>query len=596
MKRSPTGGKRKNNLKDLLSLLIPVFLHNKKRLFFGFSALLLVDFLQLMIPRVIKYGVDGLKTATITESQLGSLALLLLGIALVVGTLRFIWRNLIIGFSRVLERNIRERIFSHILKMDMVFFEQQTTGKIMAHMSNDLTSVQMACGMGMVAAIDGFVMSTVAVIFMMMIDLKLTLLALLPMPFLALCTRILASRMHRRFSVVQEQFGLLTEFVRSTLVSIRLIKGYSMEHFQTESFDKMGKEYVRGNLRVAMIHGLMFPVSTLVGNAGLLLVLYFGGGLVIDGKITIGEFAAFTTYLYMLVWPIMAVGWVVNLVQRGLTSLDRIYNLLSEQPVLHDPAQPIQDDGMRPRLTLKNLSFSYSGSEREVLRNIDLSIEPGILGVTGPTGSGKSTLCKLLSRLYPVTDDSLFLDNHDVNQLSLDSLRKRIGYVGQEPMLFSDSILANISFGRPEASRKEIERCAEIAGVHDDIMTFSDGYDAIIGERGVTLSGGQRQRVALARALLYDRDILLIDDGLSAVDVETENHVLEGLKAHLKGKTVVIISHRIKLLSMTDRVIILEEGRLSMEGEHQQLLKTSSFYRAMHDKQVKNGLSDEVLP
>lgn len=591
--KASAGEKREHGLRVLLSLLIPVFLNHKKRLIFGFAALLLVDFLQLMIPKILRCGVDGLENGVITELQLGKLALLILTIALIVGVLRFVWRILIIGFSRLLERDIRQRIFTHILKMDMAFFEQQTTGKIMAHMSNDLTSVQMACGMGMVAAIDGFVMSAVAIIFMMMIDVKLTLLALLPMPFLILCTRVLASKMHRRFSVVQDQFGLLTEFVRSTLVSIRLIKAYGMEGFQTGAFDALGKKYVNSNLRVAMIHGLMFPVSTLVGNAGLLLVLYFGGGLVIDDTITIGEFVAFVTYLYMLIWPIMAVGWVANLVQRGLTSLDRIYTLLQKQPILDNSIETVENETFRPCFDLRGLSFSYPGSDLSILQSLDLKIEPGILGVTGPTGSGKSTLCKILSRLYPVADNRLLLDGHDVNALSLDTVRSMIGYVGQEPMLFSDTILANIRFGRPDAPFEQVQYCAEIAGVHGDIMAFSDGYDAVIGERGVTLSGGQRQRVALARALLYDREVLLIDDGLSAVDVETENQVLEGLKKHLEGKTVVIISHRIKLLSMTDRVVILDEGRISGEGKHEELLATSGFYRTMYEKQIKE--EPEVL-
>lgn len=585
-KRSAT---RSIGAKQLLSLITPLFGVHRKRLIIGFSALLCVDLLQLTIPRILKRGVDGLATFTISQAELAKLALIILAIAIVVGFLRFIWRNLIIGFSRLLEQNIRERIFSHVVKMDVPFFEQRTTGAIMAHISNDLSAVQMACGMGMVAAIDGFVVSIVAIFFMMHIDVKLTLLALMPMPFLAVFTRILSSKLHKRFSTVQEEFGRLTEFSRSTLVSIKLIKAYAMESFQAKSFDSLGKDYVRSNLRVALIQGLIFPIATLVGNVGLLLVLYYGGLLVIEESITIGDFVAFTTYLYMLIWPMMAVGWVANLVQRGLTSLDRIYKLLAAKPVLTDDIVASKDEKFAPRFTLESLTFSYPRSEVQVLKNISLSIEPGLLGITGPTGSGKSSLCKLLSRLYPVPDGTLFLDRTDVNDIALTSVREMIGYVGQEPILFSTTIFENIKFGRPDATREDAERCAKLAGIHEDILQFSKGYDTEIGERGVTLSGGQRQRLALARALICDRPILLIDDGLSAIDVETEHHVLTELKKHLQGKTVIIVSHRIKLLSMTDRIVVIDEGEIAIEGTHNELLETNSFYMAMHEKQVREA-------
>jgi len=581
------GDKRSHGVRALMSLVVPVFRRHRMRLLIGFVALITVDFMQLMVPRVLKVGVDGLSSGEATSSRLFQLSMIILAIGIIVGVLRFVWRNLIIGFSRLLERDVRERIFNHTLKMDPAFFDQQTTGKIMAHISNDLNAVQMACGMGMVAAVDGFVMSSAAIMLMLFINVKLTLLAMLPMPFLALSTRFLSSKLHRRFNTVQEEFGILTEFVRSTLVSIRLIKGYSMESFQTKTFDGLGKKYVRSNLQVAMIQGFMFPVSTLVGNLGLLMVLLYGGRLVVTDIITIGDFVAFTTYLYMLIWPIMAVGWVANLVQRGLTSLDRIYSLLSRTPLLKG-VDRVVDRKFIPRFQLKNLRFHYPESKIDVLKAVDLEIKPGILGVTGPTGSGKTTICKLLARLYPVPDGTLFLDGEDVNTLPLDTVRSMISYAGQEPILFSDTIYANIAFGNPEADRDQVEQCAKIAGVHNDIIGFQQGYETMIGERGVTLSGGQKQRVALARALLYDRPVLLIDDGLSAVDVQTENHVLEAIRSHFEGKTVVIVSHRIKLLSMTDRIIILDDGKVTMAGTHDALLKKSSFYQAMHSKQVKN--------
>jgi ATP-binding cassette subfamily B protein len=456
----------------------------------------------------------------------------------------------------------------------------------------------MACGMGMVAAIDALVMSLAAIGFMVAIHPVLTLLALLPMPFLAVSTRILSGKLHKRFSTVQEQFSSLTEFSRSTLISIGLIKAYTMENFQTDRFGRLGKEYLRSNLRVAAIQGLISPLATLVGSIGMLMVLYFGGRLVISGSITLGDFVAFITYLYMLIWPMMAIGWVANLVQRGLTSLSRIYDLVTSQPVLPDPVLQVEPEMFsHPGFKLNNLSFCYSSASTPVLSHLTFSLGPGIHGVTGRTGSGKSTLCKLLARLYPIADGILFFGGIDVNQLPLQFIRSHIGYVGQEPVLFSDTIAANIALGRADASREEIIQAAVNAAIHEDILELKDGYDTMTGERGVKLSGGQRQRLALARALLCNRPVLIIDDGLSAVDVATEHEVFAGLRRHFEGKTVLIVSNRIKLLSMTDRIIILAEGSIESDGTHEQLLQENLLYRSMYEKQMtQNGTKESALP
>ncbi len=554
----------------------------------------MVDFLQLTIPRILKNGVDSLAAQTASSGILARYALFILLIALFVAILRFVWRYTIIGFSRYLERAIRNRIFSHILKMDMAFFEKRTTGDIMAHASNDLTAVQMACGMGMVAAVDATIMTIAAIGFMSVIHIKLTILALLPMPFLALFTRILSAKLHRRFNTVQEQFSLLTEFTRSTLVSVKLIKAYTMEKFQTREFDKLGRKYVKSNLQVAGVQGLMFPIATLVGNMGMLLILFFGGRLVILGDISMGDFVAFITYLYMLIWPMMAIGWVTNLVQRGITSLTRIDNLLREQTLLPDP----QDENpivKLPRLEMRSLTFIYPTAEQSVLRDINLTLGPGIHGITGRTGSGKSTICKILARLYPVADNSVFFEDRDVNTLSLDTLRSHIGYVAQEPTLFSDTVAANIKLAVPEATQEQVEEAAKLAAIHNDINAFPEQYETVIGERGVKLSGGQRQRLALARALLVNRPILLIDDGLSAVDVETEHEIFAQLHQHFQNKTVIIVSNRLKMLSMTDRILILDEGRIVSDGNHEQLLLENEFYRTMYEKQIREDITPNSL-
>ena len=577
----------------MISLLSTTYRRHRWRLFAGFTALLSVDFLQLTIPRIIKKAVDGLETSKINDSELLYLGGLIILIALFVVILRFTWRYLIIGFSRLLERDIRNRVFSHILKMDGPFFEKRTTGDLMAHSSNDLSAVQMACGMGMVAAIDALVMLVAAIGFMVAIHPLLTVLALLPMPLLAISTTILSSRLHKRFSVVQSQFSLLTEFSRSTLVSIGLIKSYTMEQFQTSHFDKLGKNYVKANLRVAMIQGLIGPIATLVGNLGMLIVLFWGGRLVIEGQITLGDFVAFIVYLSMLIWPVMAIGWVTNLVQRGATSLGRIYDLVSSSALVRNPETGPAPGTVYPGFLLKNMTFRYPSGTHPALKDVSLEFGPGIHGITGRTGSGKSTLCKLLTRLYPTDDGQLFFAGHDANQLPLSQIRSQVGYVSQEPILFSTTIAENISLGLPEASMDEIQRAAQNAAIHKDILSLEKGYETLIGERGVKLSGGQRQRLALARALLCDRQVLLIDDGLSAVDVETEQEVFDGLKHYFKDKTVIIISNRTKLLSMTDRIIIFSDGQVESVGSHDQLLKENALYRSMYEKQVRRPSAGE---
>lgn len=578
--------------KLVLLLLADQFRKYRVRLILGFLALIGVDFLQLSIPLILKHGIDSLTAQTATTGYLFRLAGLIILIALVVVVLRFIWRMLIIGFSRYLEQALRNRIFDHVLGMDQNFFSKHSTGDIMARGSNDLAAVQMACGMGMVAAVDALVVSVAAIGFMFHIHPTLTLVSLLPLPVLAVVTRLLSAKLHHRFNQVQEQFSILTEFARSAVVSVRLIKAYTFEKKQGAEFDRIGRTYVKANIRVALIHGLLFPAATLIGNIGLLIILVFGGKLVIREAITMGDFAAFITYLQMLIWPMMAVGWVANLTQRGITALRRIHQLVTSEPILLDRQAAIPSPKKTRGFVAKNLSFSYPDSSSYQIKNVSFNATSGIIGIGGRTGSGKTTLCKLLVRLYPIEDSSLYFGNTDVNELSLDQVRSQIGYVGQEPILFSDTIKANIGFGMEDVSMEEIEQAAKDADIHDEISTFSGGYEAIVGERGVTLSGGQRQRVAMARAMLYDRPVLVIDDGLSAVDTSTENHILSALRRRFDGKTVFIVSNRIKLLSMTDKILILDEGLLVNDATHEELLEVNEFYRAMHRKQMKNRMEN----
>ncbi len=572
-------------IRQALSLLVPVFKRFRMRLFLGFAALLGVDFLQLIVPKILKHGIDSLATLQTTPRSLLLLGGLILLIAAVVALLRFVWRTLIIGFSRILEKQLRVQLFSHLVRMDRSFYGRWSAGSLMAHAGNDLAAVQMACGMGMVAAADAVVMSTAAIGFMLAIDSRLTLLALLPMPLLALSTWILSKKMHLRFTRVQEQFGLLTEFARNALVSIPLVKGYCLEEIQEQEFAELGRQYVHNNLRVAILQGLLHPMATLAGNAGMLLVLYFGGKMVIESRMSLGSFVAFTTYLAMLIWPMMAVGWVANLSQRGLTSLRRIATLLARQPSVIDAQPCLPLDQQTPTIQCRNLSFSYPDSVQPALRAINVSWTSGIYGIAGRSGSGKSTLCRLIVRLYPVEPQMLYIGGQDVNQLCIAAIRKQVSYVGQQTALFADTIYNNISFGLPGASEKQVEAAAKAAAIHTYIRGLEKGYKAKVGEQGVKLSGGQRQRIALARALLSNRRILIIDDGLSALDVATEQEVFANIRRLYQNRLVLLVSHRVNLLAETDEIVMLDQGKIALIGDHAKMYAENDLYKMMVDKQ-----------
>ncbi len=572
-----------------VSMLTPFFRLYWPRLVAGLVALLLVDFLQLLIPRFIKRAVDALAQGTASDSLLLACAGLILLPAAGIAVCRFLWRSLVLGFSRLVERDLRDRLLTHILTLDSAFFQRHPTGATMALSSNDLAAVQLACGMGLVAAVDAVVMTVAALCFMAYINPLLTLIAVAPMPVLALSTRLLSGLLHRRFEKVQELFASLTTFAGSTLHNIHLIKAYTQEENQTQHFDQLGRRYVAGNLKVATIQGTLQPLSGLVANSCLLLVLFFGGRLAIGEVITVGDFVAFISYLFMLTWPMMAIGWVVNLFQRGATSLGRLQEVFAAKPLLADPVGSVPPPPPPRRLTLNRLTFSYPGQQHPALIDINLTLSEGIVGLVGKTGSGKSTLCHILARLYPVADHCYLLDGRDVNDLALAAVRGAVAYVPQQTILFSETIAFNIALGRPDAGIKEIEAAARAAAIHDEIMAMTDGYQSRIGERGVKLSGGQRQRIALARALLLDRPIIIIDDGLSAVDMETEHAIIAGIAALLRGKICLIVSHRVAPLADAGEILVMAEGRIAARGTHHALLANNDFYRTIYRHQTVAG-------
>jgi ATP-binding cassette subfamily B protein len=585
----------------LIRLVLPIFRRFRRRLLFGCTFLAAVYILQLSIPRYLKAGVDELAQGTATAQRLAFLSGCILLTAAGAGILRYSWRVLLIGFSRYLETELRGRLIEHVLRMDQVFLDRRPPGEIMAHATNDLGAVQMAFGMGLAAAADVAVMSVVAVLFMLHISPSLTLTAALPLPLLAAISWLLSRELHRRFDRVQAQFSLLTEFARNTLVSIRMIKSCTREEQQSREFDRLGQDYAALNVKTSLIHGLLLPVAMLTGSVGTLLVLHSGGRMVISGDITIGEFVAFVSYFAMLALPLATVGWAVGMIRRGMTSLARIGRLLAEESALTAslrleagaPAQILQSC---PRISLRQFNFSYSGAPGPALSAINLEIGPGLIGITGRTGSGKSTLCRLLIRQYPAADGSYFFAGHDVNCLDPAQVRERISYVGRESPLFSGTAAENISLAKPGAAIEEIMEAAHLASVHEEIMAMPEGYRTRLGEKGLRLSGGQRQRIAVARALLADRPVLIIDDALSALDAETGAEVFAAVRSRLRGRTLILVSHNLRLLAAADQVLIMEQGRTTEQGSHEELLARSAYYQeCARRQQGKEEAADAQL-
>lgn len=571
-----------------LGFLGPYFRKYIFRLAVGLLALVGVDFLQLIVPRVLKSAIDGLDSGHFSHNQLVTHALTITMLAIGVAFFRFLWRYLILGFSRLLEEDIRNKLVKKLLSLDRAYFQTRTTGELMALATNDLASVQLACGMGLVSFVDALFMTLAVIGFMLYISPLLTVITLAPLPILAVLTRILSGKLHNRFKHVQEQFSRLTELARSTITSMRLIKVYTQEAKQTERFHDLGRTYVDHSLKVAKVQGILFPTSSLIANISLLLIILVGTKMVINHTITVGDFVAFISYLLMMTWPMMAIGWVANLFQRGLTSLGRIQKVLNDQPLLKNAA----DAALTPPINsisvaLKN--FTYPGQKTPVLTDVSLQFDKGLYGIVGKTGSGKTTLCHLLARLYPVEDNSFFINGIDLNRLDINSYRKNIAYVPQEPLLFSDTIAFNIAFGVPAATEKQIEEAARQAGIHEEISAFAKKYQTRIGEKGVKLSGGQRQRISLARAFLTKAPVLLIDDGLSAVDSGTELHILKRLNSFAAQATVIIVSHRLSPLTDAKSIAVFDNGIIAAVGSHQYLMEHNSYYRTIYANQSESG-------
>ncbi|MCG6982975.1 MAG: ABC transporter ATP-binding protein/permease [Deltaproteobacteria bacterium] len=567
-------------------ILVPYFRRNLSLIALGVGSLLLVDFLQLLIPRVIKLAVDDLTSYQATSSKLLAYAGMVLALALGIVIFRFVWRRCLFGHSRQVEEALRNRLFAHLQTLPFSYFDRANTGDLMAHATNDIQAVQLATGMGLVALTDTLVLGTAAIGFMLYINTTLTLIALLPMPFIALFARSISKVFHERFREVQASFSRLTERARENLAGIRAIKAYTQEKAEVSRFDQTGREYIAENLGMVKIGGLFSPMSLLFTNLSMALILVVGGKLTILNTISTGDFVAFNSYLLLLTWPMMALGWMINLFQRGSASLGRIKTILTTPPEKDDSAEIIKHSLTQGAIEGLGISFTYPGSQLPVLEDLYLEIKPGqLVGIVGRTGAGKSTLCQLLPRLYDITAGELFLDGEEIHRYPLEGLRRAISMVSQDPFIFADTVRANISFGNPKASMEEITRAAEAAHLLDEILALPQQFNTLLGERGVTLSGGQKQRLTLARALLLPAPLLILDDCFSSVDLETELAILSNLNRYFKGRTTLIASHRLEAMRAADVVFVLDQGQLLEQGTHDQLLDQGGLYASLYRRQ-----------
>ncbi len=554
----------------------------------GFVALVAVDLAQLYVPRLIKFAVDDLTAGTATSHSLLFLGLGVLGLAALMACLRILWRPMLFGFARAAERDLRRRLFDHLQSMHLGYLNDNSPGELMARTTNDLNNIRMAAGMGMVAAVDGFFMGLAALGFMLYINPLLTLLAILPMPGVVLITRMQSKKMHQSYIDVQESFSAMTEQVREVLSGIRLIKVYGMAGREMSRLAKSGRRHLELNLGLARVLGLFFPMMALFTNLCLAVVLGAGGPMTVFGQITPGDYVAFSAYLNMLTWPMMALGWVVSLMQRAKASLKRVDEIFEARPEVNDPVRPAHLDQGKPLdLEVRGLNFTYPGEQHRTLEDVSLTLPAhGKVALVGRIASGKSTLFHLLTRLYEPPQESIYLADVDIRQLRQADLRSRVVLVTQEAFLFSASIRFNLTIGKPEASEEEMWAALKASDLADDVAALPQGLDSQLGEKGLNLSGGQRQRLSLARALLVDPPILLLDDPLSAVDTETEGRILAALGELRQGRGTIMVSHRLASVAFADRIYVLEKGRVAEEGGHQELMALGGIYHTLFAEQA----------
>ena len=568
-----------------LATLWPYMRRYRTGLSLGIGSLLVKDILAASLPVVLKFGIDSL-TRGFQIGVVVKLAALLVGLSLVKGLFQYWMRVIIIGISRDIEFDLRNDIFYHLVELSQDFFGRYRTGDIMARSTNDLNAVRMMLGPGIMYCSETALMLILSVAVMAQTDLRLTLIALIPAPFVSVAVVLFGRRIHTRFEHIQSMFSDISSRVQENLAGVRVIRAYAQETAEVEQFEALNRDYVRENIGLARIQGMFMPLLQGLIGITFLLVLLFGGRQLIAGRIGLGSFVMFNTYMGMLIWPMIAFGWVVNLMQRGTASLNRINQMLHEAPTVTRPLGHVAQAALSsPEIRFRDVAVDFGS--RRALAGLNLTIAAGeTVAVVGHTGSGKTTLVSLLPRLFDPTAGTVEFGGTNLTQFDPEELRRQIGFVPQETFLFSATLAENIAWGLPDASQSAILQAAEIAGLSSDIESFPNGLQTVIGERGLTLSGGQKQRTALARAILRNPRILVLDDALSSVDTVTEEKILNGLASVMRDRTTILISHRVSTVRNADRIVVLSQGRIVEVDTHEELQNRGGYYAELYQKQL----------
>jgi ATP-binding cassette subfamily B protein len=569
---------------QVLNRLTVYLRQHRIKLTAGFLCILLTNLFLLAAPRVMGYAVDSLKES-VTREKLAYYGALIIGLALFEGAFRFLMRRLIIGVSRDIEYSIRNDLFRHLETLPMSFYQKNKTGDLMSRVTNDLSNVRMLFGPGIMYSANTIVVSVFAVVLMLRINWQLTVLALLPLPAVSFGVRFFGKKIHDLTEQGQSKLADLSARVQESMAGIRVVKAFVQEKHEIRDFERMNQALVAKNRELIRVQSVFYPTMELMIGLAVVIVIWVGGRDVIRGAISLGDFVAFNVYLGRLTWPMIALGWVVNLLERGRASMRRLNYILDDVPDVNDGADVLPDLEIKGAIEFRNLTFSYNGSA--TLHNISLSIPQGkTVAIVGATGAGKSTLVQLIPRLHNAPPNSLFIDGIAIERIPLAALRRAIGFIPQDTFLFSETIRENIAFGVESATAAEVQRAAEISQIDGDVQAFPNKYDTIVGERGITLSGGQKQRTAIARAVVRDPKILILDDALSSVDTYTEERILTHLKQVMRDRTSILISHRVSTVKEADEIIVLDSGRIVERGAHTELLARDGYYADLYRKQL----------
>jgi len=574
-------------VKNPLAHLIPYLAQYRLKLILGFLMVFLTVVTGLLAPQILKKVVNDLLSGIALERLLFYAGLIII-ISFVEGFFRYWMRKILIGISRLVEYDLRNDFFAHIQRMSLSFFQGKNTGDIMARATNDLNAVRFVLGPGIMYSMHTVVLTVITTYILLKMSWELTLLAYIPLVLVSVTVKTFGRRIHDRFETIQEQFSALSSQIQENLAGIRVVKSFTREESEVVTFKKLNREYVSRNIPLIRLWGLFYPTMTLLSGLASVAVLWYGGRLVIEGRLTLGDLVAFMGYLMMLRWPTVAIGRVINIFQRGSASMGRILQIMHTPPQIGSIPEATVPKNTEGAFEIRNLTFQYPGARSPVLHNIDVTVPQGTtLAIVGHTGSGKSSLVNLIPRLYDPPPGTILVDGKDIKDWPLLQLRQCIGYVPQETFLFSDTIRENIAFGRSsEMPESELEWAVRISQISGDIETFSKKMRTYVGERGITLSGGQKQRIAISRALSIHPKILIFDDSLSNVDTYTEERILEELFKIMKDRTTVLVSHRISTIKNAHQIIVLENGSIAERGTHNSLLDLDGIYAALYRKQL----------